>query len=386
MRIREAIPALNMGQWRPGKHNSITDVPGVLVNVKSIHSEDKNVNTGVTTILPRRDWHKYSSFAGVFRFNGAGELTGSHWIEETGLLTSPIVLTSTSSIGDALRGILEYCHRYHLDEAGEMPLFIFPVVGETYDGFLSEQGRFPLTPQHVIDSINNATSDPVPEGCTGGGTGMICHRFKAGTGSSSRIVKGFGTSGKEVNYTVGVLVQANYGSQDTFTVGGVPVGALLKKEREAEEAQRQQVDPPGKEPRKDGSIIIIVATDAPLLPVQLQRLAKRATVGLAKVGGYGNNTSGDIFLAFSTANKIPFQQVSMSGSACRQVDPFQPLPMTVQLTDNDSINGLFAAAADATEEAIYNSIFMATTTTGFKGRKVEALDIEKIKAMVEKRL
>ncbi|ATY65575.1 peptidase family T4 [Cordyceps militaris] len=382
MRVREAIPGLRLGRFKPGKLNSITDVPGVLVHVTTIQSEDKNVNSGLTTILPRKDWHKYCGFSGVFRFNGCGELTGSHWIEETGLLTSPILLTSTGSVGDAYRGIYEYCYRYHLDDEGEMPLFIVPVVGETYDGFLSDHSRFPLTSQHVIDSIRNATSDAVPEGCTGGGTGMICHRFKAGTGSSSRVVKGFDESGNEVDYTVGVLVQANYGGPVAFHVGGVPVGAILKEEQET----AQKDIGTERDVRKDGSIIIVIATDAPLLPVQLQRLAKRATVGLAKVGGYGNNTSGDIFLAFSTANKIPYQEISMSGQASRPVNPLQPSPMTVQMTDNDSIDGLFESAADATEEAIYNAIFMGTTMTGFKGRTVEAADIGNIKAIVEKRL
>ncbi|TQV94934.1 hypothetical protein V2A60_009985 [Cordyceps javanica] len=383
-RVREVIASLPLGRFSPGKLNSITDVPGVLVNVTTIQSEDRNVNTGLTTILPRRDWHKYCSFSGVFRFNGCGELTGSHWIEETGLLTSPILLTSTGTVGDAYRGIYEYCYRHHLDDEGEMPLFIVPVVGETYDGFLSDHSRFPLTSQHVIDSIENASLDAVPEGCTGGGTGMICHRFKAGTGSSSRIVKGRDERGNEVDYTVGVLVQANYGGADTFHVGGVPVGAILKAEQEA--AQSGKAATSEREVRKDGSIIIVIATDAPLLPVQLQRLAKRATVGLAKVGGYGNNTSGDIFLAFSTANKIPYQEISMSGQASRPVNPLEPSPMTVQMTDNDSINGLFESAADATEEAIYNAIFMGTAMTGFKGRKVEAADVGKIKAIVEKRL
>ncbi|KAM3565813.1 hypothetical protein ARSEF4850_001193 [Beauveria asiatica] len=384
MRVREAIPGLRLGRFSPGKLNSITDVPGVLVDVTTIQSEDKNVNSGLTTILPRRDWHKYCGFSGVFRFNGCGELTGSHWIEETGLITSPILLTSTGTVGDAYRGIYEYCYRYHLDDEGEMPLFIVPIVGETYDGFLSDHSRFPLTSQHVIDSIKNASSDAVPEGCTGGGTGMICHRFKAGTGSSSRIVKGVDESGSEADYTVGVLVQANYGGADTFHVGGVPVGAILKEEQEA--VQQGEIKTSDKEVRKDGSIIIVIATDAPLLPVQLRRLAKRATVGLAKVGGYGNNTSGDIFLAFSTANKIPYQEVSMSGQASRPVNPLQPSPLTVQMTDNDSINGLFESAADATEEAIYNAIFMGTSMTGFKGRTVEAADTRKIKTIVEKRL
>ncbi|KAK3182031.1 hypothetical protein K4F52_006595 [Lecanicillium sp. MT-2017a] len=385
LRARDAIPGLYLGRWPTGPLNSLTDVPGVLVHTESIQP-DSSINTGLTTIVPRPDWVANSCFAGIFSFNGCGELTGSHWIEETGLLTSPIMLTSTASVGDAFRGIMEYCYRFHKDEEGEMPLFVFPVVAETYDGYLSDLGRFPLTAEHAIRGIQNASADRVPEGNTGGGTGMICHRFKGGTGSSSRVIKGLDADGKEVNYTVAALVQANYGAPDTFHLGGVPVGHILKTENAAKEEAATASAPPTKEPRKDGSIIIVLATDAPLLPVQLQRLAKRATVGLGKVGGYGNNTSGDIFLAFSTANSIPVQEVSMSGKPARPVHPYQPSPMGVQMTDNDSINGLFEGAADATEEAIYNAIFMANDMTGLKGRVVPAMDIPKIKAIVEKRL
>lgn len=379
-RIREVLPNIYLGRWPCGSKNSLTDVPGVLVHTESIQP-NQHVNTGVTTILARADWHEYSSFAGVFSFNGCGELTGSHWINETGLLTSPLILTSTSSVGDAYRGILEYCYRYHTDEDGEMSLFIFPAVGETFDGFLSDQSKFPLTTEHIIRGIQSASSDAVPEGNTGGGTGMLCHRFKGGTGSSSRIVNGFDASGNETTYTVGVLVQANYGTTDTLRIGGVPVGAILKQQS-AETAAA--IVSEGKEPRKDGSIIIVIATDAPLLPVQLQRLAKRATIGLGKVGGYGNNTSGDIFLAFSTGNKIPFQELSFGSGP--SISPNSPYPMAVQMSNNDSINGLFEAAADATEEAIYNAMFMAQTITGFKDRTVEALDLEKVKHIVEGRI
>lgn len=216
----------------------------------------------------------------------------------------------------------------------------------------------------------------MPEGNTGGGTGMICHRFKGGTGSSSRAVPGYDATGAEAAYTVGALVQANYGTPETLRIGGVPVGRLLLEARHPA-AVAAAADP--REPRKDGSIIIILATDAPLLPVQLQRLAARATVGLARVGGYGYNNSGDIFLTFSTANKIPFQMASPAAK------PNHPVPRAVHMVDNDSINGLFEAAADAVE-AIYNTLSMAETMTGFKGRTVEALDLDKVREIVEKRL
>ncbi|KAG9256822.1 peptidase family S58-domain-containing protein [Emericellopsis atlantica] len=377
-RIREVLPKWRLGRWPTGPHNSLTDVPGVLVHTQSLHSDEhSDTNTGVTTILPRKDWDKYSSFAGYFTFNGAGEMTSSHWVHETGILSSPIVLTTTSAIGDAYRGVLEYCYKHCRGEDGEMGLPILPCVAETFDGFLNDQSLFAVTPAHIMEGIACASSDPVPEGNTGGGTGMICHRFKGGTGSSSRTVKGFDLNGDEKAYTVGVLVQANYGSAETLHIGGVPVGQIIQDENKAKEDLART-------PRKDGSIIVVIATDCPLLPIQLQRLAKRATVGLSKVGGYGNNTSGDIFLAFSTGNKIPHHEMSMGGG--NMVNPYEPGPMQVSMSDNDTVNGLFEAVGDATEEAIYNVLCMAESMTGYKGRHVDALDLDKVKRIVEPRL
>ncbi|PHH72950.1 hypothetical protein CDD82_5727 [Ophiocordyceps australis] len=379
-RIRHVLPNLYLGRWKAGRLNSITDVPGVLVHTQSIQP-DPSVNTGVTTILPRRDWFESSSFAGVFRFNGCGEMTGAHWINEAGVLCSPIVITGTPSVGEGYRGITEYFYANHRQES-QVDLFMFPLVAETYDGFLSDPARFAVTPQHVMDGIKNASAERVPEGNTGGGTGMICHRFKGGTGSSSRLVPGYDSQGHETTYTVGVLVQANYGMADTLHIGGVPVGHLIMADKTPTEPP---AGAPGREPRKDGSIIIIVATDAPLLPIQLQRLARRATVGLAKVGGYGHNNSGDIFLAFSTGNKVPFQIMS-SGADSEAPKLDYPVPRDVRMTDNDSINGLFEAVGDATEEAIYNALCMAETMTGFKDRTVEALDLDLVRRLVEKRI
>jgi D-aminopeptidase len=307
-------------------------------------------------------------------------MTGTHWLEETGLLTSPIILTSSASIGDAYRGVVDYAYQTHVNDEDEMDLFIFPLVAETYDGFLNNPGRFAVKPEHIVNGIRNASAERVPEGNTGGGTGMICHRFKGGTGSSSRIVHGFDLEGNPTSYTVGVLVQANYGAASTLHIGGVPIGRILAAER-----GEPTTVPPATTPlekRKDGSIIIVIATDVPLTPIQLQRVAKRATVGLAKVGGYGNDSSGDIFLAFSTANKIPAQDFSFASTA----SPYHPRPREVHMIDTDSINGVFEAAADATEEAIYNALFMAESMTGFKGRKVDAIDLIKVKELVEARL
>jgi D-aminopeptidase len=210
---------------------------------------------------------------------------------------------------------------------------------------------------------------------------MICHRHKGGTGSSSRQIRGFDSEGNDKTYTVGVLVQANYGAAKNLRIGGVPIGELLQAEHTA---AGRSVPPSaaGREPRKDGSIIVVVATDVPLTPVQLQRVARRATVGLSKVGGYGSNSSGDIFLAFSTANKIPVANFSFTSGG----SPYQPRPQDVQMTDTDTVDGVFEAAADATEEAIYNALFMGESMTGFQGRSVEALDLVKVKRMVEDRL
>lgn len=212
---------------------------------------------------------------------------------------------------------------------------MLPVVAETYDGFLSDPARFAVTPRHVMDGIAGATADAVPEGNTGGGTGMICHGFKGGTGSSNRVVRGRDADGNAAAYTLGALVQANYGTRDRLCIGGVPVGKLLAEQ------------PGGRRAPGDGSIIVILATDAPLLPLQLRRLAARATVGLAKVGGYGHNGSGDLFVAFSTGNDVPARVAA---------DADGPRARAVRMTDNDSINRLFEAAADAVEESIYNAL------------------------------
>lgn len=393
-RIREVLPRLFLGRYSLGPKNSLTDVPGVLVSTQSIHKSDKypnaaplSINTGVTTILPRKNSIDKACFAGLFRFNGSGEMTGSHWIEETGLLHSPIVLTGSFGVGNAYNGIYEYGIREHAAEDGSVDWFLLPVVGETYDGFLHDMTKFAVTPQHIIDGIDQASSDPVAEGNTGGGTGMICHFFKGGTGSSSRIVTG--ESGTE--YTIGALVQANYGKLWDFKIGGAPIGRLIYEDQARRVAENPE-DPEllaqasllfkinKAKDKKDGSIIIILATSAPLHPLQLQRLAKRATIGLARVGGYGTNQSGDIFLAFSTATAVDMQIVHVPG---KEVDPFKARERQVQVVDDYTMNALFEASADAVEEAIYNAVCGAETLEG-NGNKIEALDLEKVKGMMER--
>uniref|UniRef100_L2GFN0 Peptidase family t4 protein n=1 Tax=Colletotrichum fructicola (strain Nara gc5) TaxID=1213859 RepID=L2GFN0_COLFN len=350
-RIRDILPNLHLGTWPAGPKNSITDIPGILASTQEIHT-DEGVNTGVTVILPHKDWFKDACYAGVFRFNGSGELTGSHWIEETGLLASPIVLTNSFSVGDCYRGIYEYSIKNYSNEKGEVEWFLLPVVGETFDGHLNDISKLAVKPSDVINGIETATDAPVREGNTGGGTGMICHYFKGGTGSSSRVVEGFDGEGNKKIYTVAALEKA-----DSFV----------------EVAKHKD--------KKDGSIIVIIATDAPLTPIQCQRLAKRATVGLSRVGGYGHNPSGDIFLAFSTGNHIPVQTISMER---REVDPWKAKALKIESIDDTSINGLFEAAADATEESIYNVLCSAETMTGFCGRTIEALPLDRLREIMKK--
>ena len=364
-RVRDVLPKLYLGKWQPGSKNSITDVPGVLAHTQSIHIPKSDihdvVNTGITTILPRKDFFFNACYAGIFRFNGNGEMTGTHWINETGLLHMPIIITNTFAVGAAHQGVNEYGVKYFTNSEGEVNWFALPVVGETFDGYLNDVRKFAVQSEHIIKSIEGATSDAVKEGNTGGGTAMVCHQFKGGTGSSSRVIHG----SKEEIYTVAALVQANYGRHETLRIGGVPVGRLLAEEEEVKET-------PGK---KDGSIIVIIATDVPLHPLQLQRVATRATVGLARVGGNGNNGSGDIFLAFSTANKIP-----------AQYDPDDNRPQThhVEVLHDETIDAVFSAAADATEEAIYNALCSAETMTGRRGHTVEALPLARVQRIMEK--
>jgi D-aminopeptidase len=382
-RIRQLLPKLHLGDQQPGPLNSITDVPGVLVHTQSIRSaslsSDGSVNTGVTTILPRKGFFKSACYSGIFRFNGNGELTGSHWIEETGLLQSPIILTNTFSIGDAHRGIHDFCVQ-ESERSGDSSLiwWVLPVVGETFDGYLNDVTKFAVKPNHVVAGIKNASTDRVEEGNTGGGTGMICHQFKGGTGSSSRVFPGFrtGKDGKvqQVSFTVGVLVQANYGKKEDLRIGGVPIGRIFTKDHTE---SPEEADVRMHKEKKDGSIIIVIATDAPLHPIQLQRLARRATIGLARVGGQGHHQSGDIFIAFSTANEIPIE-----GGA--KGDPWKPSSSLVDVIDDATINSLFIAVADAVEESIYNALCMAETTIGYMGRKVEALDLNKLKSTMSK--
>lgn len=382
MRLRELIPDVHIGVFATGPNNGITDVPGVLVSTQSIIENNGSTNTGVTTILPSRDWFHRSFHAGMFRYNGAGELTGSHWINETGQLSSPIVISNSFAIGACHTGIYKYAAEEYKAEDGSTEWFLMPVVGETYDGYLNDLTKFAVTPDHVAQGIRLASDAPVQEGNTGGGTAMICQGYKGGTGTSSRVVPGFDRAGATKQYTVAALVQANYGRKHHLRICGVPVGRILvnqdAKDKAKAEADKRLDDAKDK---IDGSIIIVVATDAPLHATELQRLATRAAGGLSRVGGYGHNTSGDIFMAFSTGNSTPINGV---GSADDAVDPLKPRVIPMETVTDDTMNGLLEATADAVEESIYNALCKAQTMTGFKGRTIEALPLGRVKDIMGK--
>ncbi len=340
-----------------GPLNAITDVTGVTVGHTTLISGDGKldvgtgpVRTGVTVIHPRGKTYN-PVFSGWYALNGNGEMTGTTWVEESGFLEGPVVITNTHSVGIARDATIEWQYANNLfDPIPDDPdvFWSLPVVAETYDGDLNDINGFHVTRQHVVDALESADGGPVAEGNVGGGTGMICHQFKGGIGTSSRKV-----TIAEHEYTLGVLVQANYGSRETFTVAGVPLGDkfpdLMPVFRPAD--------------KETGSIIVVVATDAPLLPSQLKRLARRVPLGISKLGGYGSNSSGDIFIAFSTAN---------SGAAAREG------VLEIEMLPNDSISPLFLATAQATEEAIVNALVAAKTMVGINGNTVYALPHDRL--------
>ncbi|KAH0402322.1 L-aminopeptidase/D-esterase, partial [Aureobasidium melanogenum] len=371
MRIRELLPDLFLGDHLPGPLNSLTDVPGIGISTQEITSTDRGINTGVTCITPRKDWSHKACYAGLFSFNGYGEMTGAHDITENGLLYSPIIVTGSFGIGAAHQGVLEY----GVKTLGKS-FMALPVVAETYDGYLHDCTSFAVTPKHVSEGLQSVkTGVAVEEGNSGGGNGMICHGFKGGNGSSSRCVK---LPYRDETFTVACMVQANYGAMKDLRIAGVPIGRSLADEAQKDEKRKKAKEELEKaKEEKDGSCIIIIATDAPLLPHQLTRVAKRATVGLSRVGGIGHNMSGDIFLAFSTANEIPVNQPRpVEGESKSTIEK-------VKVVEDSAMSSLFKGTADCVEEAIYNSIFMAETMVGLEGHKVEALPLKRVKEIMK---
>lgn len=351
----------------PGPLNAITDVAGVEVGATTlIHGDGPlkvgvgPVRTGVTAILPRGAKNTDPVYAGWFSLNGNGEMTGTTWVEESGFLEGPVALTNTHSVGTVRDSVIAWGLKHgalHQDWA-------LPVVAETWDGWLNDINGFHVKPEDVFAALDSAKVGPVAEGNTGGGTGMVCYGFKGGTGTASRVL-----TKSEGGYTVGVLVQCNCGRRPQLTIAGVPVGKEIPQDVPYA-GLAPLAAPPGDETRGDvGSIIIVIATDAPLLPHQLKRLARRATLGLARTGSVSGNGSGDIFIAFSTAN--PHADA-------------EPGPNAVETVSNARISPLFSATVEATEEAIVNAMVGAKTMTGIDGHTAIELPHEQLQQVLKK--
>jgi D-aminopeptidase len=361
---------LTVGQLDPGPRNAITDVEGVRVGVTTLIEGDGPlrvghgpVRTGVTVIVPHDGIGAEPVFAGCHRLNGNGELTGLEWVRESGQLTTPVAITNTHSVGvvrDALVGAYVRDH-----PPGSPDLWSLPVVGETYDGTLNDIDGFHVNGEHLHAALGSASDGPVPEGNVGGGTGMICHDFKGGTGSASRALPA-GLGG----WTVGALVQANYGRRERLSVDGVPVGREIPI-AEVASAWDDADTLAGRDGASAGagSIIVILATDAPLLPHQCERVAQRAALGIARAGGAGEHSSGDLFLAFSTGNRGRLSSYKLGGP---------PRPFDVATIPDGAISDLFWAAIEATEEAILNALVAAETMTGRDGITAHALDHDRL--------
>lgn len=348
----------------PGKLNAITDVQGVEVGHCTLIKGDGKlivgqgpIRTGVTGIFPLGRTST-EIFAAFYSYNGNGEMTGTVWIEETGHLQGPICITNTHSIGTVRDAVIEWGLKRNLLGKDEEFFWGLPVVAETYDGILNDINGFHVKREHVFQVLNGASSGQVEEGNVGGGTGMVCHQFKGGIGTSSRRVLD--------KFMLGVLAQCNYGLRQDLTIAGVPVGEELPD-------LLPEINTPRFESENAvGSIIVVLATDAPLLPYQLKRLAKRIPAGIAKVGGYGGHFSGDIFIAFSTANILK----TRSG----QQNPINK----VKTLRDPLMTPLFKAAADATEEAIINALVSAKTMTGINNNTVYSLPHSELKEVLEK--
>ena len=358
-----------------GPLDAITDVAGVEVGHTTLISGSGKlvvgkgpVRTGVTVIHPRGKGNPDPVFGAWFTLNGNGEMTGTTWLQESGVLEGPIAITNTHSVGVVRDAILQW----QVGKPGMQPWGL-PVVAETYDGGLSDINGFHVRPEHVIGALDGAKGGPVPEGNVGGGTGMICHGFKGGIGTASRRLPP-----DQAGYTVGVLVQCNYGARRDLRIAGVPVGEEIQDLQPCT-ATRDAAPAGGRRPCETsasvpndegaGSIIVVVATDAPLLPHQLKRIATRVSLGIGRMGGWGANPSGDIFVAFSTANP----------QASRSTDT-----ASVQMLANARVSALFTATAQATEAAIVNAMLAAETMTGANDLRVYSLPVDRVRAIMKK--
>jgi D-aminopeptidase len=363
----------------PGPLDAITDVTGVEVGHTTLISGSGPlvvgsgpVRTGVTVVHPRGKANLDPVFAAWFTLNGNGEMTGTTWVQESGLLEGPIAITNTHSVGVVRDAIIQW----ELSRKNLLQPWWLPVVAETYDGALNDINGFHVKPEHVIAALDGAAGGVPKEGAVGGGTGMVCHGFKGGIGTASRRLPD-----AQGGYTVGVLVQCNYGVRRDLRIAGVPVGeeiqdlagCIANDAPLPADSQRRRCDAAGGAPdaaAEQGSIIVVVATDAPLLPHQLKRIATRVAVGIGREGGFGGNGSGDIFVAFSTANRRAW---------------FNDGPVTtIQMLPNDRITPLFQATAQATEAAITNALLAAETMTGANDLRIYALPVDRMLAAMKK--
>jgi D-aminopeptidase len=359
MRARDH--GITIGSGSPGPLNAITDVAGVRVGHRTLIDGSGPlvvgrgpVRTGVTVVIPPGRVWEQPMFAGAHRLNGNGEMTGLEWVRESGMLTTPVALTNTHSVGVVRDALLAEMLATGPGQGSEWSL---PVVAETWDGLLNDLNGFHVRPEHVHDAFAAANEGPVEEGAVGSGTGMICHGFKGGIGTASRVLPE-----SDGGFTVGVLVQANHGRRERFAVNGVPVGRMF-----------DDIALPGapddRLPQGAGSIIVIVATDAPLLPHQCARLAQRAGLGVARVGGVGEHTSGDLFLCFATGNR---------GMTAGGIDERAPHTFPLTMLSDVYITPLFDAVVEATEEAIVNAVLGAVTVEGRDGIVAHALPGERL--------
>ena len=335
----------------PGPHNAITDVPGVEVGYQTLIKAD-NVRTGVTAIHPRGKHNPGDPLAaGYFSLNGNGEMTGVTWIEESGTMQGPIAITNTYAVGIAHAGIIAWLNQSHPELTD---VWLLPVAAETWDGYLNDINGHHVNEDHVIAALTNATGDQPDEGSVGGGTGMNCYAFKGGNGTASRLVDYAGTT-----YTVGVFLQANFGRREELTLNGIYLGDKLANDNPI--AAERSVAPPGA-----GSVIVVVATNAPLFPSQCKAMARRVSLGLARTGTTGSHSSGDIFLAVSTANPGGFTSSEPVGRAEETYDSLQFVPW-------GKINLFFEAVVQATEEAVANALVANADMTGRDGHRSPAL-------------
>jgi D-aminopeptidase len=355
MRSREL--GIRFGDVQPGPLDAITDVAGVRVGSVTLIEGDA-VRTGVTVIVPSEaDVGVEQLFAGCHTLNGNGELTGLEWVRESGRLTTPIAITNTHSVGVVRDALVAHSVAGREDDRFAWAL---PVVGETWDGMLNDINGQHVRSEHVGEALAKASDGPVEEGAVGGGTGMICHGFKGGIGTASRVV-----AAEHGGYTVGVLVQANHGWRERLTVAGAPVGRVLSHDVVPDPYEDLPDSAAGA-----GSIIVVVATDAPLLPHQCRRLAQRASLGIARTGGAGEHSSGDILLAFSTARQgLPPSEVA---------DESEPITVPITMFVDSHITPLYHATIEATEAAIVNALLAAETTTGRGGVTAYGLEPERL--------